>query len=145
MKTILVAIAFLLFPVLASGQTPVIKLDWAANDEKDLLCYIVYKSDSFYGPYYVVDATTKTVVTGWTASADATTATAISSKIVTYTERYGGLLKNSIYFDYDIEFNRVYWYYVVAVDTAWNESTPSNKAGRMVVDVKPPAPPKDLR
>ena len=88
------------------GQSVV--LDWDANSEPDLSHYNLYRSNSFEGPYEMLGLTTRTIVTGWTAEAGATTATATHERGVAYTANGGGFLRASIFYDSGVRYGQVY-------------------------------------
>lgn len=144
MRSFIALAAFVVtFPLAAFGQG--VSLKWNANTEADLSHYNVYRSDTFEGPYERLNPTTETVPLRWTANPEATTATVIASREVVYTETREGRVWSPSYIDLDVEPGLVYWYCVTAVDSAWNESQKSGRAGAFVVDTVAPAAPKGMR
>lgn len=136
MKKTLVFVTMLLMANTALAQK--ISIRWDASEESDFSHYNIYRSEAFDGPFEMLEATTKTIATSWTALPGSTEPTTRTAKTVTYTK---GKHTVASYTDTHVEYGVVYWYQVRGVDKSWNESEPSNKSGTVVYEaVKPKRP-----
>ena len=121
-----------------------LRLTWDDNTEADLSHYNVYRAEVFGGPFEQLGATSVTIPLAWVAD-EGPEPTVTSATVVLFTAVAGAKVTASEYVDTTAKFGRLYWYVVTAVDTSWNESIPSNRAGRLNLEKIPPGQAKKLR